>query len=231
MTKMMRWVQRLRPVSRQDRETIAIMRRVLARDSNCIDIGACAGSLLREMVHRSEGAHIAVEPIPHFAARLRQRFPGVEVHELALSDRAGESTFQHVVSNPAYSGLKRRRYDRPKEEIVEIRVRTERLDTLVPRDRRIHFMKIDVEGAELQVLRGAVETLSRWTPVVVFEHGLGAADWYGTHPAEVFDFFDSAAGMKVSLPRSWLAGESSLSRDAFIDHFQSGSDYYFVAHP
>jgi Methyltransferase FkbM domain len=58
----------------------------------------------------------------------------------------------------------------------------ERLDDALPEGVRPAFVKIDVEGAEQQMLRGAVETLRAHRPVIAFEHGLGSADHYGTTP-------------------------------------------------
>lgn len=46
-------------------------------------------------------------------------------------------------------------------------------------------MKIDVEGSELQVLRGAARVIRRDQPVIVFEDGRGAADLCGTRPDDV----------------------------------------------
>ena len=43
----------------------------------------------------------------------------MHLHELAISEAQGESTFQHVVANDGYSGIKRRRYERPDEQVVE----------------------------------------------------------------------------------------------------------------
>ena len=45
------------------------------------------------------------------------------MHEAALSEAPGTASFQHVVTNPAYSGLLKRRYDRTHEDVVEIQVR------------------------------------------------------------------------------------------------------------
>jgi FkbM family methyltransferase len=131
--------------------------------------------------------------------RLRADFPQVEVRELALSDRAGEAPFEYVVSSPAFSGLHRRRYDRADQEIRTIKVETARLDDLIPPHRPIALVKIDVEGEELQVPRGGLRTLPRYKPFVIFEHGEGAADFYGTTPADVYDLLAGQCGLRINL--------------------------------
>src|SRR3954453_20830755 len=137
---------------------------LLAEDSNCVDVGANEGRFLWHMTQRApRGRHIAFEPVPHLAARLRELFPGVEVHDAAVGDAAAEETRFVVVKNdPAYSGLRERDYPEG-YETEEIRVRVERLDSELPPDYVPTLIKIDVEGAELGVLRGAVETIRRHT--------------------------------------------------------------------
>ena len=219
-----------------DRQTAEIIARVARPDSSCIDVGCHEGAILDEMLkHAPRGRHFAFEPLPHLFERLKAKYagvPNVELHNTALSEAPGESTFQHVVTNPGYSGILRRRFDRPHEDVVEIRVRLERLDDVVPRDHKVDLVKIDVEGAEMQVLRGARELLARSRPVVVFEHGQGASDVYGTTPQDIHGYFTSL-GMKVSLLGDWLEtrGARTLALDEFVGHYQRASHYYFVAHP
>jgi FkbM family methyltransferase len=215
-----------------DAQTVSVIERCLLPHSSCVDVGCHQGSVLEHVLRLApRGRHFAFEPLPAYATLLRERFAQarVAVFELALSDTAGEATFQHVVTNPSYSGLRRRRYDRDDERLEEIRVRTERLDALLPPELPIALIKIDVEGAELQVLRGATETLRRWKPVVVFEHGLGAADHYGTTPEAVHELL-AGCGLRVSTMERWLAGEGALDRETFAAHFRNGWDYYFIAH-
>lgn len=222
---------------RYDEQTLEVMRRVLRRDSNTIDVGCHEGAVLKEMLRLApDGVHHAFEPLPGFANGLRRTFggrPNVHVHELALSDQEGEATFQHVVSNPGYSGLRKRRYDRPDETLQEIRVRTARLDDLLPNSHRVDFVKIDVEGAELLVLRGAAATLARCRPTVVFEHGPGAADCYGARPEEVHDLLVQQCGLAVFTMEAWLrsGAAAALDRAAFAQRFDQGLDYYYMARP
>ena len=216
--------------TRYDEQTMAVMKQVLRHDSNCIDVGCHQGSILREMLRFApDGQHFAFEPIPGLCDELRRNYPKVKVHELALSDSAGTSTFQHVVSNPSYSGLRKRHFDRPDELVQETTVRTDRLDNIVPAAAPIHFIKIDVEGGELQVLKGGKEIIRRNRPIIVFEHGLGAADCYGTRPEDVYDLLRSC-GLQISTMERWLATQSPFSRDDFVTQFQEIINFYFIAY-
>lgn len=215
----------------EDAWTIEVMSRVLDPDSNCIDIGCATGKILTHMQRLApRGVHFAVEPQPHDAELLRRRFPKARVLELALGDFRGESDFQHVTTNPGYSGFRRRRYPSAHERVETIRVRVERLDDVIPDGMPIRFVKIDVEGAELLVLRGARETLRKQQPYVAFEHGRGAAEFYDTSPEAVFDFLVHTCGLHVSLMPDWLAGRPALDRSAFVSQF-GGEHWYFIAHP
>ena len=217
-----------------DAQTAQVMARVLARDSSCIDVGCHEGSILDEMLRFApEGRHFAFEPLPHMFAALKDKYASranVALHELALSDAPGETTFQHVVTNPAYSGIRRRQYDKPDERVEEIRVRLARLDDVLPRDAPIRLIKVDVEGAELQVFKGAIETLERTRPFVVFEHGLGAADHYGARPEQIWELF-SSCGLRLSLMGGWLDGRRPLALPELVDQFDHCRNHYFLAHP
>jgi FkbM family methyltransferase len=218
-----------------DRQTIAIMERSLRSDSGCVDVGCHSGSILGEIVRIApNGHHYAFEPLPCIFDELRQRFarlPNVELFNLALSDSPGPASFQHVVTNPGYSGLRRRRYDRPNERVVEITVEKATLDDLVPASRRVDFLKVDVEGAELEVLRGAIRTIQRNRPFIVFEHGLGGSDFYGTTPQAVYELINGDCGMSISRMESWLDRGATLSRAQFVQQFETCENFYFLAHP
>jgi FkbM family methyltransferase len=215
-----------------DGQTFELMKRVLTRDSNCVDVGCHKGDILRGILRAApDGTHYAFEPIPNLFDDLKTEFPSVHVLNIALSNVESVTSFQHVIGNPSYSGLKRRRYDREGEIVVEITVKTAPLDTVLPADFRLDFLKIDVEGAELQVLEGAVETISRNKPFVVFEHGLGGSDYYGTTPTSVYDLLTKRCGLSISLMEKWLGGGLPLTREEFVRQFDTGENYYFMAYP
>lgn len=184
--------------------------------SDCVDVGAHTGAVLEHMLRLAPmGRHLAFEPLPAMAASLRARFPAVDIREVALSDRSGRATFTHVRTRPAYSGFRRRSYPGA-EEVEEIEVRTATLDECLPSGFCPAVVKIDVEGAEAEVLRGAAETLSAHRPLVLFEHGAGGADHYGTTSEEVFGLL-SDCGLAVFDSE----GEGPYSERSFSEAFSA----------
>jgi FkbM family methyltransferase len=205
----------------------AILGAVLRPDSNCIDVGAHDGVFLADMARLAPlGRHIAYEPLPELAGVLAQRFPGVDVRNRALSDREGQAEFMHVLTRPGWSGFRERPYP-DKETVRRITVPTESLDRAVGRDYVPHFIKIDVEGAEEQVLRGALETIRRHQPLVALEHGLGSAEYYGTRPETIHTMLTVAAGLSIFD----LDGGGPYSADAFTRAFEQGERVNFLARP
>ena len=216
--------------------TNLIMQRVeRSHGSVWIDVGAHKGDILREMLTSApEAEFLAFEPIPKFYQILKNKFPGSNVHvfNMALSDHAGRVSFNFVTTNPGYSGFKQREYPSEAETIEEIFVKTETLDSIMQNMNlgKVNFIKIDVEGAELEVLSGSIETLRSYKPIIVFEHGLGAADYYKTRPEQVFELF-SSCGLRVSSLSGFLRRRRAFTRDEFANIFYNGIEYYFVAHP
>jgi FkbM family methyltransferase len=217
-----------------DRQTQKIIARVCSPDTNCIDIGAHKGEVLDIMMKYSpNGTHYAFEPIPDLYNGLVSKYSSnlnCKIYDIALSNNKGTSTFNYVISNPSYSGLVKRKYDRDNEEDTSITVKTDLLDNTLPTSYKPGLIKIDVEGGELLVLQGAVETIKRHKPVIIFEHGLGASDMYGSTPNKVFNLLQGC-GLKVSVMKHWLSNKPSLTIKEFENIYSNNTEYYFIAHP
>ena len=213
-----------------DRQAFEIMERVLQDHSSCIDIGCYKGQFLREFIRlASKGKHYAFEPIPSYSKHLKTQFPSVEIVEAAVSDSSGDATFYFMEDSPARSGLRRRDWIKLTREPREIIVKTVRLDDIIPANKKIDFLKIDVEGAQVLVIRGGLETIGRNKPFVLFEHGARGAAEFGTSSEELYDLIVNKCGLKISLLPDWLANKTPFfSEQAFIDATQS--DWYFIAH-
>ena len=222
------------PLSRNHRYdllTKKIIQQYCNETFNCIDVGSHRGEVLDWFLKFApKGKHYAFEPVPVLFDALQKKYShkNCSICNIALSDVKGLSSFNYVTSNPAYSGLKKRNYDRKKETEIIIQVQTDSLDKVVPSDLPVHFIKIDVEGGDMNVLRGATRILSNSHPLMIFEFGIGGSDIYGTTPEELFSFLESFQ-YRIFLLSYFIQQRSSLGLDDFRKQFYSKANYYFVA--
>jgi FkbM family methyltransferase len=150
----------------------------LYRPGTLLDVGAHDGAFSLPFAALPGARVIAFEPLPAAFARLRAAFgeslpPHVELRQEALGDRDGEA----VLTLPVLDGVPQEQWASTAKgyaALGEARVGERRI--AVPLRRLDGFgladvtaMKIDVEGAEYEVLRGARETLLRCRPVLSVE--------------------------------------------------------------
>lgn len=214
-----------------DRLTKKIMKKTIKPSSNCIDVGCHKGEILDIILKSApNGKHFAFEPIPELYENLFQKYaPRVSLYPYALSDTEGNTIFQYVKNAPAYSGIKKRKYDIDNPEIEEINVELKKLEDIIPTDIAIDFIKIDVEGAELGVLKGAKNILLKNKPIIVFEFGLGASDYYNTQPFDIYNLLVDEIGLQIFTLKGWLANDAALTSKDLEELFNSQKEYYFIA--
>ena len=215
---------------RYDDMTLEVIRRELGDGDAAIDVGAFRGKLLAAIVEASPtGRHVAFEPNPELAAELRERFPTVDVRQAAVGARPGRTEFHVSRAAPARSGLLEAP-DMPADDAVVVPTTIETLDGVVG-ERDVRLLKIDVEGAEVAVLRGGADLLRRCRPVVVLEHGRPAAARYGATPEDLHDLL-AECGLRVWVLDDRVDGRPPLTRDAFLrEKYETRRHWMFVAAP
>lgn len=149
---------------------------LVQRDCVVVDIGAHRGLYTIWFAHRvgAGGEVHAFEPNPCFHRRLadiEEHFRQVRFHGTGLWSRAHVlELYVPYLDGTAVSSLGRLslegRFKNVRHDVVE--VTTERLDD-VSFGRPPRLLKIDVEGQELEVLRGAERVLRDAAPVVLVE--------------------------------------------------------------
>lgn len=147
----------------------SVVRGALSRDSNCVDVGAHIGSMTRLFTTSApDGDHMIIEPVAFKAEWLRKRFPRARVVRSAVADEVGEVTFYENVTSPGFSSMTDRSdFGTTRNYTVPCTT----LDELLPDGNRVDFIKIDVEGHELSVVRGAQRVLRDSRPIILFEAG------------------------------------------------------------
>jgi FkbM family methyltransferase len=198
---------------------IAALDSVVEPGGVCIDAGASYGSYTYALAGRAASVH-SVEPMPasvrglSFFRRLLNATT-VHVHRAALSDTTGTARMSQprrygIFSVNTRSFLTAGAHDPGAnaefsgERLVQTPVVTIdkiRADAGIV---RISFVKADVEGNELAVLRGARDTLERDHPAVMLEIEQRHLDKYGVRAESIVDFM-AALGyrMHVLERRAW----------------------------
>ena len=148
----------------------------ICRPRKCfVDVGAHLGTIVSAVIeHDSSIKVIAIEAEPEKAVRLQQKFPTAEVHGCAAGDYVGEASFFVNTKKSGESTLLRPANCKMLN-IVEIKVPATTLDDIVSSN-EIDVIKIDVEGAEPGVLRGASNLLEKNRPTIMFESVVAGRD-------------------------------------------------------
>jgi FkbM family methyltransferase len=160
---------------------------LIGRSSNIVDVGGKKGRHVAVFLDRLGAERVYVfEPNPTMAAILRRRYGrrrNVEIIETALGERVGSAEFVVNIGAPGESGLRQRVFSNPdRARIQRITVPVGRLDDQTF-EGLIHYVKIDVEGGEIGVLRGGRDFLARHRPILSVEYGESSYAAYG-HAAD-----------------------------------------------
>jgi len=159
----------------------ALLARCLARPgATLIDVGANVGQFASSALAAAPHARIlSIDPIPENVQECRRRFAsvaGYQAFQAALGERSAESvtfnlhTYSQASSLLPLSETARDSFRSLGAPTRQITVPMYSLDDLLDKVggfERIDLLKIDVEGGEAQVLRGATRTLQRTRAVLV----------------------------------------------------------------
>lgn len=142
------------------------LRKLAGAGGTAIDVGGWWGPWTYWLSRSATTVH-TIEPIPHLAQFInRVARPNVTVHNVALSDQPGAAQLWVPTSGKGSEGLSS--FSQPSDRDTKaIEVKKIRLDDLELDG--VGFVKIDVEGHEQAVLRGAEQTIARSRPRLLIE--------------------------------------------------------------
>jgi FkbM family methyltransferase len=197
-----------------------IFSRLIKGGWTVFDVGSNVGqyALLASTLVGESGSVHAFEPVPRNFARARHHLTrnqvlNVFLHQLAawheraevqlglasdMTENAGSYSVG-VVSGTA---------------VVPVKAQSIPLDNYVAERQieRVHLVKMDIEGAELNALRGFVETLRRDRPVILMEVNRLACMRMGYEPAQLWKLLIDQLGYRV-----WQIGHSAHDWVEIID--------------
>ncbi|HWA98575.1 MAG TPA: FkbM family methyltransferase, partial [Pirellulales bacterium] len=130
----------------------------ISADDVVFDCGAAEGIFGWRVCEHARQV-VVFEPLPEYVDGLKQTFahrPNVRIEHVALSDQVGETYLQ---KNGVATCIT--------NEVTAHRIRTTTLDRWVAENNlACTYLKADIEGCELMMLRGAMETLRAQKPKV-----------------------------------------------------------------
>ena len=170
----------LRAINNNYEKELTFIDRFSDKAKNAIDIGVYRGVYSLKLSQNFKQIY-AFEPnpllFPYLKKNLKKIIENIDLYNLALSDETGttelklplrsESIFRDNIEELYQLGAASIHPNNEFKSLKKVTVKTEKLDNIYIND--IGFIKIDVEGHELEVINGAKETISKNKPVLLIE--------------------------------------------------------------
>jgi FkbM family methyltransferase len=206
------------------------VKRLLKPGMVFFDIGAHHGlySLIASRIVGRSGVVVAFEPSPRERKKMKLNLflnsgLNIRVFPLALGEKSGESDFFLVEGDN--SGCNSLKIPNVPQKTRKIRVNVVTLDDFIETANleRLDLIKLDVEGAELSVLKGGVKSIQRFRPCFLCEvQDIRTQPW-GYAAKEIVNFL-----MNLSYTWFFINPDGSL---VLIDSSQEKFDANLVAIP
>ena len=207
------------------------------RNWTVIEIGANQGyftNLFQKLVGKNGVVH-AFEPIPATFQLLKKsisRFPkNCYLHNLGTGAEKLDSVQFHLpINDHGQATMSPHALDAwQNQEIRKVICKVIQLDDFKPINnlKRVNFIKLDAEGAELPSLRGAQKVLSKHKPILFFE---GCKEWMRSFKYSPKDFDDFLVSLNYA--NLQLVGKTLRHIDSLEDFFENKSSeesFNFIA--
>jgi FkbM family methyltransferase len=205
-----------------EKENYEFLQQFVKPGMEIIDIGGHIGlfSTCCSQLNKSNGRIISFEPTPGTFALLKEtlrlnKCSNVTPVQAAVSAAEGQATF--YVSHTAGCNSNSLVKNREEKDLSAYDVKLVTIDSIVAtHNLRPSLIKIDAEGAELDVLKGGVKTFKELKPVLIL----------GLHPAfikqkgdslqEIWDLL-AAVPYKVEMDNKEMTKEDFCSRELLFD--------------
>ena len=202
-------------------------RKFLSEGDTVLDIGSHSGRHLSVFLELVKGVDVhAFEPLPVKINELKDKFGNLDnviIHNEALTTYVGEATFKFAKNVPSESGLKERMYNVEDAGVVDITVRTNTLDTYINDFEKVDYIKIDIEGGEIDCLNGGLNFIKKFNPIFSVEYGYQSYSRYGNTKTTLFEWAESMSyvifdlfGNEVKNIEDWIIICDSIYWDYFL---------------
>lgn len=211
-----------------NREIVALLDRVLKPGMVVVDVGANIGEISIVAARRvGDGGYVlAFEPMTVLAHVLEKnlssnKLSSARVVQMGLSDTIGEfpiySSCGQGDEGDIHEGLGSLYGDPARDKLVQV-ISVTTLDSYISGNpvRRLDVIKIDIEGAELPCLRGAMETLRKFKPLLIIEVQELSASIAGYESRDILRFLEPLGYEFYRIGRRGLL--TQIGVDGLVDY-------------
>jgi FkbM family methyltransferase len=196
-----------------ERSTVNTYKKLLLPGNTVLDIGANIGAHTLPIAHTIGplGKIFAFEPTQYAYLKLVRNVSlnpalaeRIHVEQMMLSDRDNPSPSHALYSSWKLTTTQVSRHPKHLGQLMDITgARTGRLDDFVAQLKldRIDFIKIDVDGNECAVLRGAQRVLESFRPKILMEFMPYGLEESGHSLKELMELLKSAGYKILSVPK------------------------------
>jgi len=156
-----------------------------------MDIGANVGyyTRLASKLVGDGGKVLGFEPLPKAYNLLLKNtcdLDNTKIYKCGLSSSEGDTNFYIREAGDTSSLL----VANSNEKVQEIIVSIKKADSFINEMEKVDFVKIDVEGYELEVLLGMTAIISKYRPIIIFEYLIGYGKKMGVNYSDFMKFFN-----------------------------------------
>lgn len=200
---------------------VSFLKKVIFPGATFIDIGANVGwiSLEAASLAGKKGKVYSLEPIKHLCSLFEKLIMLNNLKNIFVINAAAgaEEGFTEINVSEVGSAFQER------SSLIQVDREVDKQEIMVlPVDqffnsKNIDFIKIDVEGFELEVLKGAIKTIEKHRPTVLIEvHGLYFNDSSG-HVKSVYEFFESREYVSANIVNQKIINYKEFMNDTLIE--------------
>lgn len=165
------------------------------KGSTILDIGGHIGTYSLIAASITENKVIAVEASPQNFRFLKNNkdcngFDNLTVHNVAAGSEEGTLQFTgggsggHVLGDQSQNGVE---------------VKCVKLDDLLGNLEALDFIKMDIEGFEIEAIKGARTLLNKFEPVILFECNGHTLKFFNKTPNDLFEILENEFGYSLFL--------------------------------
>ena len=194
-----------------DQMATVLVTKLCQPEKTFIDVGAHIGSIISSVIHYDRSINIiAIEAIPDKVKNLRKKYRDITIYDCAVGEAESVTTFYINTVESGYSSLRKPSLE-DALKTVEIEVPVKQLDSLIS-DKNIDVIKIDVEGAEFEVLKGANTIILDNRPIIMFESAPGDYD----NKKKIYKLFQEHK-YEIVIPIRVAHNDSGLELNGYLE--------------